>query len=444
MKQYICKDCNKGFNKYVYYKIHCNIHKNVNKKYICKICKDGFNKYLYYKKHYELHVLKNDKLPNSKNKTQNDLVINKNFKCGQCEEEFYKYNNLRKHILMHEKKPDTEFACIECGEKLRNYHNLLKHEKIHTMEMQTEFICEKCGDKFTKYTYYKIHIDQHMGIFINTKCSCHICEEELNSYKNLLNHIQRHFEPPHEGKYICPLCDKEYMNYNYLTLHTMRHNTIDFSDSCPTKHLNMDMINYVFVHIPKCGGTSLSRYFKQNSKYMIMSPDSTKNNNFRKKYDMINFSHASMKYTDVPEKIIGFIRNPYSRIISLFHYQKLDKKYEFKKFVKTIYYSKKIRKMIDNDDMHCTFDMIEYNYSWKNQCFWLPEECYFIGRLEHLQKDLRTVCKILECPYKQEELSHRKKSSHKHYKDYYDDEMIKMVAEIYKQDFDRFGYTFDN
>jgi chondroitin 4-sulfotransferase 11 len=304
-------------------------------------------------------------------------------------------------------------------------------------------ICIECGLGFNKYMYLKRHIELHNDIIKSTRHTCHMCTEIFNSYKNLQNHLTHHLKPKHNGSYECQSCDKQFRTYTYLSNHAILHKLNKYKNNCPTDYLDGNRYKFVYVHIPKCGGTSLSRYFKQFSSYIIMSADNNKNEELTRDYTMVNFSHASLKYTKEPEKIISFVRNPYSRIVSLFHYQKLDRKYEFKEFIKKLYNNPKIIKMINNEDLKCTFDLIEYNYSWKNQCFWLPQKCNFIGRFEELHKSLESICKIINCPYDEKKLTHRKKSDHNEYKSYYDEETIKMVSEIYKKDLDFYGYAFD-
>jgi len=80
---------------------------------------------------------------------------------------------------------------------------------------------------------------------------------------------------------------------------------------------------------------------------------------------------------------------------------------------------------------------------------WLPQtslfggyldSIHFIGRFETLQQDFNTVCDRIGIVW--QELPHRNKSEHKHYTEYYDDELREIVTERYASDIDRFGYEF--
>ena len=70
-------------------------------------------------------------------------------------------------------------------------------------------------------------------------------------------------------------------------------------------------------------------------------------------------------------------------------------------------------------------------------------EIDFIGRFENLLEDWKHVSNIIGAP---SELGHYRKNScegcSSNYKDYYDDDTINMVGELYKQDIEYFNYSF--
>jgi hypothetical protein len=64
---------------------------------------------------------------------------------------------------------------------------------------------------------------------------------------------------------------------------------------------------------------------------------------------------------------------------------------------------------------------------------------FFVGRFENLNKDWAYVAsKIGESPV----LPKVNSSNHIHYKTYYDDECIEIVADLYRKDIDILGYKF--
>ena len=64
----------------------------------------------------------------------------------------------------------------------------------------------------------------------------------------------------------------------------------------------------------------------------------------------------------------------------------------------------------------------------------------FIGRFEKLQEDFDYVCE--QIGVKSIKLPHVKKTEHKHYTEYYNDEMVKIVEDVYISDITRFDYKF--
>ncbi len=63
----------------------------------------------------------------------------------------------------------------------------------------------------------------------------------------------------------------------------------------------------------------------------------------------------------------------------------------------------------------------------------------FVGRFENFNEDWKKVCKRLGI---NKELPHFNKSQHKPYYEYYDDELIEVVRNKYKEDIDYFGYKY--
>jgi hypothetical protein len=63
----------------------------------------------------------------------------------------------------------------------------------------------------------------------------------------------------------------------------------------------------------------------------------------------------------------------------------------------------------------------------------------FIGKFEEISDDWAYIAGVIGCGTK---LPHENRSVHGHYRDYYDAESKKIVAEIYRRDINIFGYEF--
>ncbi len=64
----------------------------------------------------------------------------------------------------------------------------------------------------------------------------------------------------------------------------------------------------------------------------------------------------------------------------------------------------------------------------------------FIGKIENFNEDTQ---KLSELGAKPHNLKKKNTTKHAHYKEYYTDELIQLVAKRFKKDIDLFGYTYD-
>lgn len=66
----------------------------------------------------------------------------------------------------------------------------------------------------------------------------------------------------------------------------------------------------------------------------------------------------------------------------------------------------------------------------------------FVGKLENLQDDWKTVCEHIGLPY--EALPRKNATQHRHFQDYYDEQSRQLVAKHWAREIEMFGYTFED
>ncbi|MEH6504577.1 MAG: sulfotransferase family 2 domain-containing protein [Cycloclasticus sp.] len=201
-----------------------------------------------------------------------------------------------------------------------------------------------------------------------------------------------------------------------------------------------DEYKFIFIHIPKVAGTSISkqlRLVKGNNRRLLAN---TKHETLK---DFLqNWRGRSIPFvTKNPEAYFrfAFVRNPWARMYSFFNYLK----------------AKRPRKEVDAIDSFKQFLLLSCDpESWVNQFHSMrPQVDYlvamdgevqmnFVGHYEYLNEDLKAIGFHLGLNI---EIPHLNKSFglKADYKDAYDLDMIKIVASRFNDDIETFGYTFD-
>lgn len=203
-----------------------------------------------------------------------------------------------------------------------------------------------------------------------------------------------------------------------------------WSDRKPTTQGNL------FVHIPKCGGITIHNFFNKNlAKYHYFSHSQMQN-------IPTNILKTSFKFT--------FVRNPWARIASLYHFWKQQDEtspyYHWDKIVVDWIHNKNIRFPDFVESIvkkHPAVNRYPHCKPYIGYMFHNPEkQLDYIGKLETIQQDFENICEKVDVnPIKLETLN---KSSHGIYMNYYDDKTRKLVANLYKTDIEYFGYKFGN
>ncbi len=196
----------------------------------------------------------------------------------------------------------------------------------------------------------------------------------------------------------------------------------------------------VFVHIPKNAGSSIGKIL----------PD-----------DCNVYRHHPAKHA---KSILGaeaydehftfaFVRNPWDRLVSLYHFTKAQVCRRSKKWKDKAALNKNdyILAMLNNDfsgfvkelvKQDTTISIHGHAVGWQ-QKEWVMEDgeiiVDFIGRFETLEKDMNEVRDVLNINKK---LPFLNKTKHKKYTSYYDVEIKNLVSNAYKDDIEMFKYKY--
>jgi hypothetical protein len=223
-----------------------------------------------------------------------------------------------------------------------------------------------------------------------------------------------------------------------------------------------DQYKCIFIHIPKTAGQSIERFIlnlhglpweEREPLLLRHNPEPNKGPEW--------LAHlTAQEYTDceyLTENTFSnyfsfsFVRNPWAKLVSEYHYGEYDKKYSFKKFILSGFpekdsYSDSYRHLIPQHEFLLNKDgklMVD-----------------FVGKFESLQEDFNHMCQKIgiehsSLPYtnnlpkvngrlKRKLISFlgKSKPSKKHYTSYYDKESERIVSEIYTEDIKLFNYSF--
>jgi hypothetical protein len=208
----------------------------------------------------------------------------------------------------------------------------------------------------------------------------------------------------------------------------------------------------IFIHIPRCGGTSIEQnlWYKEFGKYFSFNETNERNllqgfvDKYSNQYQSDGLQHLTAYnikkiYPEEFKKFykFTFIRNPFSRAVSL--------------YLEIMKYRKDLRDflLIFRDSSFKNFLKL---IRVQNHTHWMPmwkffetKQVDFIGKFENYNFDLDTLGKKKEINFINENFSGNTNFSEKNsYEAFYEDgENIDLVKKIYAKDLEYFGYNLE-
>jgi len=209
--------------------------------------------------------------------------------------------------------------------------------------------------------------------------------------------------------------------------------------------------NFLFVHIAKTGGTSVSdalkKYVWRDPYYIPQFIASKMSHMIKHKAGIKMPRHAKVICAKemLPHEFFDqlfkftFVRNPWDLQVSSFHHIKrerpkfLNGHTDFKSFMKHKLDPERPYQYHIDTSIELQSD---YLIDLKGNVL-----IDFIGRYENLQEDFDHVCKTVGItPF---QLPHKRKATDRSdYRKYYNDEIAEMVSTHFKRDIDLLDYTF--
>lgn len=193
--------------------------------------------------------------------------------------------------------------------------------------------------------------------------------------------------------------------------------------------------NLLFIHIPKNAGTTIENIFSMYSNPSSLWSGSElvlDEGNFAPQH--LNYSLLNKYFTDVDfSKMIKFtfVRNPYSRAISLFNWN-----------LKRSYYKPKFDNKFTNREFS---NFLKEFVSKQDSSHKLPQSFYFdceydfVGRVENFKEDFTNFLAKYNIPIKYKG-QHDNKTNSNQILDKLSLENIDLINKLYEEDFKRFNY----
>ncbi len=208
---------------------------------------------------------------------------------------------------------------------------------------------------------------------------------------------------------------------------------------------------FIFIHIPKCAGSSIKDHFFTDVKLDWKAP------NYELLYGWcpkrkIHLQHATTKQLLETELIkepvwnsyfkFTIVRNPWDRAYSSYLWVMKDRKINgtFEEFMLSEGAFKAVLKNQDTKISRAVQKLRQVDFFNIEGQYKLD----FVGRFESLKDDIERINNILQINEPFEKHSKKSLSRASHYSRFYGKEKRELVERFYKDDIENLGYSFEN
>ena len=204
---------------------------------------------------------------------------------------------------------------------------------------------------------------------------------------------------------------------------------------------------FVSIHVPKTGGTSFRTSLEERLGIPLYCPDDKSYTTDKFHFENADFS-GHPGYLTLEEKFgnkyddyfkFAFVRNPWSRMASL-TFSRFNRDRPDIEVTKAVFQNK-LRNLLVREN-----EGIRFNLATKPQTHWLFNKdgelkVDHVARFENYAEECKYLMRRLNLTFNIKDVN-KSYSSHVDYRDYYNDELIEMVAKKHKSDIELFGYIY--
>ncbi len=184
---------------------------------------------------------------------------------------------------------------------------------------------------------------------------------------------------------------------------------------------------FVFIHIPKTGGTSVSTFLGFDQR--PANPHRVEPETPKRYSNYLRFC---------------FVRNPWARLFSSYNYaQKMASQGIINgDFVRQLCQDRPDLSFEDFVNDFLSDKVVRGSAHFRPQMRWISQSApQFIGRVETMESDTAFLCHALNVP--QAPMDHKNRSSTGNYLEVYTPAMINKVMALYRADISSLGYSFE-